>query len=360
MKHRFMNSIARTRTQSFRIASAAVAASLCALAPCAFAQTGSDAAARRELLDQAQQARVANDHARALDLSLRASRIQMTPSLRMFIAEEQAATGLVADALNNAEVCVHEAERDTGSRIREVVMTTCQTLANTVRPRVARITVQTPQPAPAGLHITVGGHDLNDAFFGVPYIVNPGNVVIEAVAPGYQSVHREVSLASGAAADVPLALVRIETGPVVGASGEPSSGRPTATVTASIAPVAQHPVEQHPSRGPGAAPWIVMGAGIVLLGVSAGFYFGGRAPALEELRQSCNVDLSCPPTEMRAFERAQTFTTLSGVTVGVGAAAVAGGLIWFLAAPRSSPREHAQLGIVPTPGGAMLSVGGVM
>ena len=61
------------------VASVALAVTLATGA--AWAQSPADIAARRELLQQAQAARDANDHTRALDLASRAGAIQMTPSV---------------------------------------------------------------------------------------------------------------------------------------------------------------------------------------------------------------------------------------------------------------------------------------
>ena len=47
-----------------------------------------DAAVRREVISQAQQASASGDHARSADLATRAFQMQHSTSLRMFIAQE--------------------------------------------------------------------------------------------------------------------------------------------------------------------------------------------------------------------------------------------------------------------------------
>jgi len=95
------------------------------------------AASRSELIEEAREARIAGDHARALDLGLRAGQLSMSTALRRFIAEEQTALGTLGAALDSAELCVREAERDP-SPTSPVHAAACEALAVRLRPRVAR------------------------------------------------------------------------------------------------------------------------------------------------------------------------------------------------------------------------------
>src|SRR5215470_10337035 len=96
----------------------------------ASAQDAASLATRRVLIERAQAARTGNDHAAALDLAQRAAQIAMTPSLRLFIAQEQNALGRLAEAFGNADLCMREAERDESVRNRGVVAATCRALAS--------------------------------------------------------------------------------------------------------------------------------------------------------------------------------------------------------------------------------------
>ncbi|MEI8256154.1 MAG: hypothetical protein WCJ30_10835, partial [Deltaproteobacteria bacterium] len=116
----------------------------------AHAQNDAEVAARRNLLEQAQAARVAGDHARALDLANRAGRLQMSTSLRMFLAEEQQAVGQFSGALGTAELCVREAERDPALRNRDAILARCNELRAALRPRVGFVTVTVPEPVTPG------------------------------------------------------------------------------------------------------------------------------------------------------------------------------------------------------------------
>src|SRR5690349_3172205 len=106
-----MPSTAPRRGRHRRRAATAAAAACAAFlwAGSAGAQNAAAIAARRSLIEQAQQARRAGDHVRALDLAERATQISMSPSLRLFIAQEQTALGRLADAFGNADLCGREA-----------------------------------------------------------------------------------------------------------------------------------------------------------------------------------------------------------------------------------------------------------
>src|SRR5262249_21553557 len=69
------------------------------------AENAADNPKRQELIRAAQKARRAGDHEQALSLAGQAAQIWLTPSLRLFIAEEQSATEQFTNALVNAEAC---------------------------------------------------------------------------------------------------------------------------------------------------------------------------------------------------------------------------------------------------------------
>jgi hypothetical protein len=122
------------------------AASLAASQAAAQADPDVMAATRRELVQEAQQARASRDHLRALELANRAGQLGMSTALRRFIAEEQSALGLLGAALDSAERCVREAPRDTSPASAEHAAA-CDALATDLRPRVARAVDEAPPPS---------------------------------------------------------------------------------------------------------------------------------------------------------------------------------------------------------------------
>jgi hypothetical protein len=303
------------------------------------AQGDAAIAARRDLLVQAQVAHDAGDHARALDLATRAGQIQMTPSVRMFIAQEQAAIGHLADALGGADLCVREAERDATLRNRDAIIAQCRGLIASLQPRVARVVVRVPSPPPDGLRVTVAGGTLNEAFYGVPYVVTPGTVRVEATAPGQAAFARDVAVSVGGVAEVSVAL----------APGSGAAQRPPSLV----------------------GPIVLITVGGASLAASIAF-FVLRGNALAGLDAFCSpADAmgvrNCDATDAArdTFAAASTHNALAFTTLAVGGAAVAGGVAWLVAATR--PRGESRGGssarmrwhVAPlVGGGAVFGIGG--
>lgn len=95
-----------------------------------------------------------------------------------------------------------------------------------------------------------------------------------------------------------------------------------------------------PSRGPGAGPWILMGAGVASL-VAGGVLFYLRGAPLDTFERLCpdgDCGDSVSSEEQAAHDDASRYTTLSFVAGGIGVAAIAGGALWYALAPRRAER----------------------
>jgi hypothetical protein len=333
-----------------------VATSLLVLAQAstAWAQTPAEIAARRGLLEQAEAASHAGNHQQALELGERAGRISMTPSLRFFLASEQQALGRLADALGNAELCQQTAERDSTLRNRAALISQCRTMITDLSPHVGRVTVQVPTPAPQGLQVTIAGQSVSDAFWGVPFVVTPGHVSIDAVAPNCTAFHREVDITAGGNMNV---AVQLDAAPVT-ASSSPSE---TASSTApSSAPIASPPPDTTPpSTGPGVAPWLLVGGGALLIAGGIVSVTAIRMLSLNALSTACSNSLVCAESNRGSYDTALGATIAGPIAIGVGAALATGGLIWFLSSRHASPaRAHSSFGIAPLANGGMITFGG--
>ena len=311
-------------------------------------------ATRRQLIEAAQAARVSGDHAHALDLAQRAGQLEMTTSLHRFIAEEENALGRLAEALGAAEACASEAQHDpSGPSAQHLVP--CQTLATSLRTRVGHVVVNAREHV-SGMHVQIAGNEIPEALWGVPVVVNPGNVTIDASAPGRRPFHQEVAVAAGANTDVPLAL-----------TVEPASAAPAIVVaSASPAPLEVRDAPAPRASGPGAGPWVVMGVGA--LGVISFGVFGAlQLGAVGDRDMHCGGTLAMCATASDANyqlavsdqSRAQTYTIVADVSLGVGIVALAGGLIWRLVGGGGASREqHAAVQVQPIVGLREFGVGG--
>jgi hypothetical protein len=161
-----------------------------------YAQTAEDMAKRRELIEEAQKARKANDHEKALTLAARARKIQSTPSLRLFIAQELYSTGQLANSLIHAELCEAEATDEKVLKNREEILRACNALIAQLKRNAAQVIVSMPTLPPEA-QVTVGGRMVPESLYGKPYLLSPGNIKIDATAPGCMPFHRQLAVGAG-------------------------------------------------------------------------------------------------------------------------------------------------------------------
>lgn len=184
----------------------ALALATLAAAPGARAQTAEEIAGRRELLNRAQSAQQAGNHAEALAFAERAQSLSATPSVRLFIAEQNFILDRVAEALGGAELALREATALPTLANRESIMARARVLIAQASPRVGRLVVRVREDLPDA-SVRVNGRPLARAFWNVASVVSPGALVVEASAPGRQSERHELRVERGAVASVEVQLL---------------------------------------------------------------------------------------------------------------------------------------------------------
>lgn len=331
-----------------------LALSLALLPLAAGAQTTAEIEATwRLLVRQAQAAQASGDHARALDLGLRAVSIHASPSLYRFVAQEQSHLGLVVPALTSAQRCVDALAADRNAPERAATLATCTALVRELQGRVGHLVIEVPGSAPAGLTVTVAGSVLPPALYGMPYLVTPGNVTIDATAPGRSPLHRSVAVT--AAGTVP---VRIELPSAAGAApAAPPRRGPAAAVA--VRPTVPPPVAPRPGSLHRSMAWATAiggAAGLVLGGVLAGVREGAvssfnSAGCIEDHGVATPTG-NCPSDQSTANSLAPA--VIASFAVG-GALAAASVVLWVTAPSRG--REHAALACAPSLGVAGLVCG---
>ena len=289
-------------------------------APPLLGQTSPEVA-RRDLLNRAEAARAAGDHAAAADLGARAAEIRFTPSLGLLLAQECAELGRWVEALGHAERCAREAAAPAVARGPEIVAA-CAGVSRRAEAAVGRLTVRVALPA-EGVRIEVGGRALAAALWNVPLPLLPGRVPVSARS------------ADGR---------RFEGAAVVTAGG-----RAELRVTFPAARVAQA------TRSWGAGPWILAGAGAAGAATAA-VLWSLRTSAIGERDDACDAS-GCDPSALAHDARADDLARGAGAALAVGATAVLGAGAWFVFGGRpSAPRAAVTLG----PGGGVLLVGGAL
>ncbi len=341
----------------------------------ASAQDASLSAARRELIEQAQQARTQNDHPRALNLAQRAAAISDSASLRLFIAQEQSQSGNLADAYGNAEQCARDADNEL-ARIRDAVRGSCRALADALRARVGRVIVRLAEPIVSGTVVRVNGRGLPEALWGASYVVSPGRVHIDATPPNAPTVSRDVDVAVGSVQTVELDVATHRSAPgrdlaqprgsssasAAARGSEPEAAQPGDAPAVAERAVPRRDVSSSGGRSSGGlmGSITVMSVGAASL-AAAGVFFALRLGATA----GCTMEqaiLVCPDAESAARARSgATYTTMTNVFLVGGIALVAGGATWLIVDRVLAPRPRAvRASVVPVPGGAMVGIGGAL
>ena len=298
---------------------ATTAALLASASLVAMAQPAPDAM-RRDLLNRAEEARRAGDHAAAVDLGGRAASLRMTPSLGLLLAQEFEALGRPVDALGHAERCAREALASPGVPRAAEVRDACEAVRARAEAAVARLVVRV---GPPGARIEVGGRELPPALWDVPIPLPPGRVRVSAVARDGRRFEAEETLAAGHRAEVRVAF------------SPPEPPRPR-------------------GRAWGAGPWVLAGVGAAAFGAAAALW-SLRGSAIDARDAACDA-WGCDPSSVGDNNRALAYEAASGAALGVGAAALLGAGAWLLFGGRPAPRAA----VAYAPGGALLVVGGAL
>jgi hypothetical protein len=282
---------------------------LCPAAP--LAQTPRNeqlVAARRGLLADAQAASTNGDHARALDFAQRAGSIEMTPSLRLFIANEHLSLGHVVEALGAADDCVREAGGAVSLNNREAILGECRQLVTELSTQVGRVVVRVPSSDFAHLSVTVGSTTLPPVFFGAPYVVAPGALHVSATADGWRPFTTEVHVAAGTTVNVEVRFADRVAAISTVHPARPASG-------GSVAPVAV----------------LVSGGAVAVAGALLVVIAHTNVSALQSRCDLFASTYYCAPEDQNPFNTAVALNTGGIVVMAVGGAAAALGATWLIA-----------------------------
>lgn len=205
-----------------------------------------------------------------------------------------------------------------------------------VRARVAVLGVTTDPP---GARVRIDGASVGETPLTDPVFLDAGTHHIEVAKDGYVSVARDETVSAGERRSLTVGLQPVPAAPPPAeepAETPPDSGGLAVTV---VPPAPPPPPPEPSSRGPA----IVVGsAGVFALVV-------GGALVLEASSSYDRIQKQCAPNCDRSTWRgAQTREIVGDVLLGVGAAAVATGVVWWVA----SNHHAGSVGLSLTPAGA--------
>ncbi len=291
------------------------------------AETTAEALKRaREQFGQALALQTAGDWAGALSLLKEVAAVKSTPQVRFNMALCEERLGKLVAALGDYELAAADARAERADQVAEEVEARLEAL----RARIPKLTVTRGSGAEAAI-IALDGVSLGDQVIGMPMPTDPGPHTVEAKAPGFKPFRRSIRVAEQQSETIEIVLEPEPAAPSVGFVGgaQTSSGDP---------------------RGARIAGYVIGGAGLASLGAS-GIFFGLRAGKISDLDKRCPERQCASRDQQSDIDAGKRYTTIANVTLAVGAAAVAGGLVLILT---SSSSAEPALALAPAPGGAQL------
>jgi tetratricopeptide (TPR) repeat protein len=291
----------------------------------AIASEAADLKRARDQFEQALAMQTAGDWAGALALLKEVAAVKATPQVRFNMALCEERLGRLVSALGGYELAAADARAEGAEQVAQEVEARLESL----RERIPKIIVRRGSGAEAAW-ISLDGVALGDQVVGTPMLADPGPHTVEAKAPGYKPFRRSVRVDERQTETVHIVL-------------EPEP-QPSAAIDT--------PPRVSPrTRGNGATyGYVIGGLGLASLGASAAF-FGLRSSKISELDEACGSERRCPPELADDIDRGRLYTTLGNVTLAVGAAAVAGGLVLVLA---NSGSGEPSVALAPAPLGAQV------
>jgi len=316
---------------SSAVFSLALGVGLAAVPASAFAQDpAADSSAEalkraREQFGQALALQTAGDWTGALTLLKEVAAVKSTPQVRFNMALCEEKLGKLVAALGDYELAAADARAEKADQVAEEVEGRLEAL----RQRIPKITVKRGSGADAA-SVALDGVSVGDQVIGTPMPTDPGPHTVEAKAPGMKPFRQAIRVAEQQSETVELVL-EAEPAPPAAASG-PGGG------------------VRSGSKGARIAGFVIGGVGIASLGAS-GVFYGLRASKISHLDSLC-PSRQCPSKAQQSdIDAGKRDTTIANVTLAVGIAAVAGGVVLVLT---SGPSSEPSVALAPAPGGAQL------
>lgn len=263
-----------------------------------------DPAAAREHLKQGYALRKEGRCNDAIVHFVESVRLDPTAKALLNLAQCEQETGMLGEAVKHA---VDARDRARSENQPELLALAEEQIA-AIEKRLARLTIRLGGDHVSDVSVNRDGATLGPASIGAALPISPGKHSIVVRAPGRTDRAYEVTLAEG-----DERVIDVEPGPV-----------PAAPV------VHDNPTPLDPPERGSIVPYLVGGAGLVLVGV--GTFFGVRASdQWAEAQSSCGTGCVAGGPAHALKADAETSATVSTATFVAGTAAVAAGVVlWFV------------------------------
>lgn len=312
-------------------------------------QNAGDIAAARALGVEGVRAADAGDCNEAIDKLTRAEKLHHAVSTLARLGECQVTTGKLVEGTENLQKAIRETLPSNAPEAFVAAQERARKVLADAKPKIARLKIAVAAPPGTQLIVKVDGENVPAANLNTNRMVNPGEHVVEASAPGFLKATSKVKVAEGGSDSVAFTLEADPNAPKV------DPGAPAGAAGGTVG--ADHPAS--PARERSHVPaYVAGGVGIVGLAVGAGFGFAAMS-AKSDLDKSCTTNKACPASSSDKLDSAKTYGTLSTVGFVVGAVgAVAAVTLYFVdfggANGASTAKAGGRLGAYVGPGSAGL------
>lgn len=287
------------------------------VAPPVQAQSRKELAKARAAYRQGVSLEAAGDWAGALAKFEQVAKVKTTPQVHFHIARCKENLGRLNEALGDYRMAEYEAKQKKAKELGQITKA-----RKALEERIPKLVITLGEGAESA-QVELDGVELGEAKLGNEVSVDPGSHHIVATLPGKGHFDKDVAVKEGETKNVDLVPpADLQAAP----EQTPPSGEP---------PPEETP-EKKPEKHGSVAPWVIGGIGVASLAAS-GVFYGLRAGAKSDLEKGCRGNV-CPASLKSTGDKGKLYTTLSEVTLGVGAAGVVVAVIMLATGGSSSPR----------------------
>ncbi len=214
-----------------------------------------------------------------------------------------------------------------------------------IEPRLSKLVLVVPTPAPDGLVITRDGAAISSVAWGIELPIDVGEHTVSARAPGREAWETRLTLTAPGGRTV-VTIPDLRAG---------DAARPDPTAPASPAVAKSAPQVASPTGGTQRAIGLAaLGVGAVFVGVGSVYGLNAKSKLDDSNASGCSGTVCRDAFGRDLRSDATHAATVATLAFGVGLAVIVGGALTYLLAPRDVPPPVARLRVVPgrAPAGA--------
>jgi hypothetical protein len=248
-----------------------------------------------------------------------------SPNVKLMLGRSLLRLGKLVAAHAALSAAVRQAREDGGGHYEQAATAAEQELQQ-LAPRLAVITLHVDDPSESA-SLRVGARDIPRSAWGEPIVSEPGAIEIALTGPSGRRDVKLLEMTGGTAATLEMSLPEA---PLTAAAPSPPS-----LPAASARPEAVG----GDSSGHAARSMSYVAAGVGAAGIVAFGVLGALSNAqFDQLKQGCPTRSNCDPGLQAHATQGRTDQALANVSLGVGIAALAAGVVlWVIRVPDERP-----------------------